>query len=323
MLGNYRVASQLLASRVVLSSIELFLIGCNCMKHSQTILYTWNFYLLPLATPNWVARWRRMTRIRRNVWDQSLRLIHSSSAYIALERQFALPWTVASAEAGYVCQICLGTSVQTKGIGATRELIRSCARECVRRLAYQIGATGNPLCVENPSFPHREQQRRTFVKRCNSKTLRFCERVRRCTGGHSGCLECHIVLCWSTFPLEMVALAIKMSDVGSQSLRHAFRIQSVTIHSSLSRVVIFILVFMDSTITSDVRHSPLSDGIVSSLMRCDIPMNSAWFQQDGAEPQTTNMDSAFFFTFSKRETRGAGILCRLRKDFHGRQPHLT
>jgi hypothetical protein len=24
----------------------------------------------------------------------------------------------------------------------------------VRRLAHQIGAAGNPLCMENPSFPH-------------------------------------------------------------------------------------------------------------------------------------------------------------------------
>jgi hypothetical protein len=53
----------------------------------------------------------------------------------------------------------------------------------------------------------------------------------------------------------------------------------------------------------------------SFLMSYGIPTNSAWFQQDGAEPQTINAYFAFFLTFSKRETRRAGILCRLRKDF--------
>jgi hypothetical protein len=40
-----------------------------------------------------------------------------------------------------------------------------------------------------------------IVGRQNSETLRFCEGTRTATGGQSGCLECHVVLRWSTLPL--------------------------------------------------------------------------------------------------------------------------
>jgi hypothetical protein len=57
---------------------------------------------------------------------------------------------------------------------------------------------------------------------------------------------------------------------------------------------------------------PLIDEMFFFQMRSGIPVNSAWFQQDGAEPQATNAYSAFFLKFAMTESCRAGILLYLR-----------
>jgi hypothetical protein len=48
-------------------------------------------------------------------------------------------------------------------------------------------------------------------------------------------------------------------------------------------------VFADGTDTSDVYLSPVSGDFFPVLMGYGTPMNSAWFQQDGARPHTNHV----------------------------------
>jgi hypothetical protein len=83
---------------------------------------------------------------------------------------------------------------------------------------------------------------------------------------------------------------------------------------ALSSVGIFGPVFINGTVTCDVYLCLLSDKSVPFLVGYGIPMNPAWFQEDGARPQIS--DAVFHFLHGV-----FGILCYLRKDFHGHQPH--
>jgi hypothetical protein len=64
--------------------------------------------------------------------------------------------------------------------------------------------------------------------------------------------------------------------------------EGVTVRSALSSVGVFGPVFIDGTITSGVYLSLLSDEFVPFLMGYGVPMNSAWYQQDGATSHTDN-----------------------------------
>jgi hypothetical protein len=62
----------------------------------------------------------------------------------------------------------------------------------------------------------------------------------------------------------------------------------VAVMCTLSSIWIFGPVLIDSTVTSDVYLSLISDEFVLLLMRRELEMNSAWFQQDGARPHPSN-----------------------------------
>jgi hypothetical protein len=75
----------------------------------------------------------------------------------------------------------------------------------------------------------------------------------------------------------------------------------VTVWCALSCVRIFSSVFVDGTFTSDIYISLLNDEFASFLMGYGIPVNAAWFEQDGISPHTSNAVLCFMM-FSRRES---------------------
>jgi hypothetical protein len=66
------------------------------------------------------------------------------------------------------------------------------------------------------------------------------------------------------------------------------KLSRVSVWRALSSVTIFSPVSINGTVTSDDYLSLESDEFISFLMGYGIPMNSAWFQHDGARPYTSN-----------------------------------
>jgi hypothetical protein len=179
----------------------------NCIKLSQIILCTWNLCLLPLPTLNYVARWHRMLRIKKclisNPWTLVPVLVFLwrdsmvESFLFALHRRETLSAGLLEDSEETVCvrhKRAKGrkrsVSLSTKEVGAARGLVTVGKRECVHICLGRQPALQGESVVSVPAS----------VERCNSETLRFCRGIRSC-GGHSGCLECHMVLCWSAIPL--------------------------------------------------------------------------------------------------------------------------
>lgn len=95
----------------------------------------------------------------------------------------------------------------------------------------------------------------------------------------------------------MVILESEMSDFGPQAC-------SCKLIQSRESVVCIIqsrnirTYVPQCTPTSDVCLSLMSDGFTLFLMRYGIPINSAWFKQDGSGPHINNAPLHFFLTFS-------------------------
>jgi hypothetical protein len=56
---------------------NLFVIEHDSTKHTctQFVLHTWEMWLLPLATLDWLARWRRIRRIRKRLSSNTFTLL--------------------------------------------------------------------------------------------------------------------------------------------------------------------------------------------------------------------------------------------------------
>jgi hypothetical protein len=71
--------------------------------------------------------------------------------------------------------------------------------------------------------------------------------------------------------------------------------------------------FINGTVTSDVFFCLLSNERVPFLMGYGIPMNSAWFQQDGTQLHTRKAILHFLLDILRRESCKTSIMHHFRK----------
>lgn len=196
--------------KICVTSLLFSVILCNFHRYFCTL----GKLMLPLATLNWVIMWRCI-RIRKCLLSKPFIPGGSSAVtekqcrrevYVRIPTSIALStWLLNRSGKQEVCEIHVRRNVNVEHVH-TEEFVGAAGTSQAECATFNTADWGlNQHCTEYLSWrlvvSAQNEVGPATVERWKSKMLRLCVGEESAAGKHSGYLEYHMVLRWSTLPL--------------------------------------------------------------------------------------------------------------------------